>query len=100
MGSGESVSINDADIVLNFLNGASPTQFIADGLDTFDTFFRVQNPGGGDLPLSSELDLATVFSNVTVTVNVPEPSTWALMVLGFAGLGFAGYRRARFSRAA
>ena len=25
----------------------------------------------------------------------PEPSTWAMMVLGFAGLGFAGYRKAR-----
>ena len=25
---------------------------------------------------------------------VPEPSTWAMMLLGFAGLGFAGYRRA------
>ena len=24
----------------------------------------------------------------------PEPSTWAMMLLGFAGLGFAGYRRA------
>ena len=27
--------------------------------------------------------------------DVPEPSTWAMMVLGFAGLGFAGYRKAR-----
>ncbi len=26
---------------------------------------------------------------------VPEPSTWAMMLLGFAGLGFAGWRRAR-----
>jgi PEP-CTERM motif len=26
---------------------------------------------------------------------VPEPSTWAMMLLGFAGLGFAGYRRTR-----
>jgi hypothetical protein len=25
--------------------------------------------------------------------TVPEPSTWAMMLLGFAGLGFAGYRR-------
>jgi hypothetical protein len=25
----------------------------------------------------------------------PEPSTWAMMLLGFAGLGFAGYRKAR-----
>jgi hypothetical protein len=26
---------------------------------------------------------------------VPEPSTWAMMLLGFAGLGFLGYRKAR-----
>jgi len=26
---------------------------------------------------------------------IPEPSTWAMMLLGFAGLGFAGYRQAR-----
>jgi hypothetical protein len=26
--------------------------------------------------------------------TVPEPSTWAMMLVGFAGLGFVGYRRA------
>ena len=26
---------------------------------------------------------------------VPEPSTWAMMLVGFAGLGYAGYRKAR-----
>jgi hypothetical protein len=26
---------------------------------------------------------------------VPEPSTWAMLLFGFAGLGFAGYRRAK-----
>jgi hypothetical protein len=26
---------------------------------------------------------------------VPESSTWAMMLVGFAGLGFAGYRRSR-----
>jgi PEP-CTERM motif len=30
----------------------------------------------------------------------PEPSTWAMMLLGFAGLGFAGYRKARGGRVA
>jgi hypothetical protein len=29
---------------------------------------------------------------------VPEPSTWAMMLFGFAGLGFAGYRHARKAR--
>jgi hypothetical protein len=27
--------------------------------------------------------------------TVPEPSTWAMILLGFAGLGVAGYRRAK-----
>ena len=27
--------------------------------------------------------------------NTPEPSTWAMMALGFASVGFAGYRRSR-----
>jgi hypothetical protein len=32
---------------------------------------------------------------VQVGSGVPEPSTWALMILSFAGVGFARYRRAR-----
>jgi hypothetical protein len=27
--------------------------------------------------------------------GVPEPSTWAMMLLGFAGLSYAGYRKAK-----
>lgn len=35
------------------------------------------------------------FDNVSldVTAAVPEPSTWAMMILGFAGVGFMAYRR-------
>ena len=32
--------------------------------------------------------------------TIPEPSTWAMMLLGFAGLGFAACRRARQARPA
>jgi hypothetical protein len=32
---------------------------------------------------------------MTPIIAVPEPSTWAMMLIGFAGLGFAGYRGAR-----
>ena len=31
--------------------------------------------------------------------TVPEPSTWAMMVLGFAGLGYAAFRRNSKGRA-
>jgi hypothetical protein len=30
---------------------------------------------------------------VTAVAAVPEPSTWAMMILGFCTLGFIGYRR-------
>ncbi len=38
------------------------------------------------------------FDNITLgsaTPGAPEASTWAMMMLGFAGLGFAGYRASR-----
>jgi PEP-CTERM motif len=43
----------------------------------------------------------TVFGDQDITSNivqtsisaVPEPSTWAMMILGFAGIGFMAYRR-------
>jgi hypothetical protein len=32
-------------------------------------------------------------ANSTIVVSVPEPSTWAMMILGFIGVGFLAYRR-------
>lgn len=36
-------------------------------------------------------DLAIL--NGSIVATVPEPSTWAMMLLGFCGLGFMAYRR-------
>jgi hypothetical protein len=36
----------------------------------------------------------------TIFTSIPEPSTWAMMLLGFAGLGYAGYRASRRTAAA
>ena len=41
------------------------------------------------LPWDPEEDMSFVV-NVSA---VPEPSTWAMMILGFAGIGFMAYRR-------
>jgi Protein of unknown function (DUF642)/PEP-CTERM motif len=46
------------------------------------------------LPTTNGYDLG--LDSVTMTGStVPEPATWALMLLGFAGLAFAGYRKAK-----
>jgi PEP-CTERM motif len=35
----------------------------------------------------------TVLSTISLSAAVPEPSTWAMMILGFIGVGFMAYRR-------
>jgi hypothetical protein len=34
------------------------------------------------------------FGQAALGLTVPEPSTWVMMLLGFAGLGYAAFRRA------
>jgi hypothetical protein len=37
--------------------------------------------------------------SVSLTISVPEPSTWIMMAVAFAGVGLGGYRRARAATA-
>jgi PEP-CTERM motif len=72
------------------------------------TFFGPPGIGAGD---SSVLNLGILIPDsvtgsqtfeVVLTpsvASVPEPSTWAMMLLGFVGLGYAGYRASRKSAA-
>ena len=72
-------------------------------------FFLVGTSFSGVAPTSGELqlwffdqnngdDTDHITANVTTGVgSVPEPSTWAMMILGFAGVGFMGYRRRKGS---
>jgi hypothetical protein len=45
-------------------------------------------------------DIGNILDNVTLSTGIPEASTWAMMLLGFAGLGYAGYRARRTVAAA
>ena len=50
----------------------------------------------GTAPNASDFEFAITGASVTgLSSDVPEPSTWAMMLLGFAGLGYVGFRRSR-----
>ena len=54
---------------------------------------------GGALVLTSAGDATFTGAASGVGSAIPEPSSWAMMLIGFAGLGYAGYRRARAAHA-
>jgi len=65
---------------------------ISAGLDSLTVNFVNPIPSGG----MNNLDIFSLEERVAlnnIVVGVPEPSTWAMMLLGFAGLGFAARRR-------
>jgi hypothetical protein len=85
-----SVSLTVGDWHLGTLDGATATQAdIQSVLSNVTSFqIRAEYQSGDD---TDGLDSVT-FGNAGVAA-VPEPSTWAMMILGFAGVGFMAYRR-------
>jgi PEP-CTERM motif len=72
-----------------------PAGLLSAGEDYYlDLVYDGRIAGGDD---STPPILVTEFYDIGTEVDfftaVPEPSTWALMLIGFAGLGFAGYRQ-------
>jgi hypothetical protein len=56
--------------------------------------FALNFRGGGAAAADFVIDNVRVASEVAAVTAVPEPSTWALMILGFGGIGFMTYKRA------
>ena len=71
---------------------------------TFDLLFSEQVFGENDSPAfgtTQFYDTHTAGAFFTAGASpVPEPSTWAMMLVGFVGLGYAGYRGSRKKSAA
>ena len=99
---------------------AAEWPFFGGPLDVYGVMFEI-NVGTTDAPVIDDVDLwfngigappGTMGYGVAVLADgppvvldyvagsVPEPSTWAMMALGFVALGFAGRRAARRAAAA
>jgi PEP-CTERM motif len=106
---------NFSGYVFTFTGAPDITKVTVDNASTPD-FYPVAPPAGSPAGLAWTTNSITVnvagdnlvngdqlILNVTTAGSrptVPEPSTWAMMLLGFAGLGFVGYRKSGVAGAA
>ena len=74
------------------LTGWIESEFTGEAAGAYELAFGVSN--ANDQVYDSGLAFAGVEVGGT-PLPTPEPSTWVMMMLGFAGLGFAGYRTSR-----
>jgi hypothetical protein len=98
-----------------FSNPVDLSEFVGSGNFSFlESFNQYQilgyDPGISVGPIYHDtpftLGYAVIGGAITVTydgvmptvASVPEPSTWTAMLIGFAGLGLAGFRRAAVNR--
>jgi len=81
-------SLSNGDIVDMYSNGQPPAGVVSALADDAPTnsFYGVVVFTAATGPDYTSAD--------GLALTAPEPSTWAMMMLGFAGLGFAGYRKA------
>ena len=60
---------------------------------TFDQVGYSQTSVNGDNLFFTNDHTGSIGVTPVIPSGVPEPSTWAMMLLGFAGLGYASFRR-------
>jgi hypothetical protein len=91
---GTTFTTTSGDVSSISLSGTTLTNIDA---STTKSGLTLTEPDLVDIPLTYTLGVPfTEFGNIVVTntvTAVPEPSTWAMMILGFCGLGFLSYRR-------
>jgi hypothetical protein len=73
--------------------------FTVNGLTVSDIHFHLEGLGSydGSTWKNPEGGTSTLYITADFTAAVPEPSTWAMMILGFAGVGYMTYRRRKQS---
>jgi hypothetical protein len=89
-----SLSITTSVTTYNFTPGSLGLP--GDGNQSFSSYVHFQGVAGEVIQSASFTNIPAIdafeVANFSVTA-VPEASTWAMMILGFAGVGFMAYRR-------
>jgi PEP-CTERM motif len=104
----QALGVNDEGEIVGFYLDAGGNQH--GYIDNGGVFTSFDPPGSASTTINGindKGDIVGFYTNPTtdtvdgfVGTPVPEPSTWAMMLLGFAGFGLLGYRKVRRGTAA
>lgn len=82
-GQSQTFTFNDSGISRSAMNYLTETfDFTYTGESNLLSFASIDNPDSAYGPVIGNIEISAV----------PEPSTWAMMILGFLGIGFMAYR--------
>jgi hypothetical protein len=86
-------------LTVNFFDGASETLNLPINVNGGASYFGFTDTTAiSSVVIANSSNDAWAIDNVSYNYSaVPEASTWVMMLIGFAGLGFAGYRASRQS---
>jgi uncharacterized membrane protein len=84
---GEMFGFLDKNGVFSTINPPGATSSTANGINDLGRIVGFYTAADGNT-------IGFITGN-TIGTTIPEPSTWAMMLAGFAGLGFLGYRQTR-----
>jgi hypothetical protein len=85
---GDVLIVSSTDGTSRAIAAAASIHFLGTG--TIDVSVTLN---GNDPPIGFELSLDPLTLDSPLSPAVPEPSTWAMMILGFLGIGFMAYRQ-------
>jgi hypothetical protein len=81
----------DSDALVNVIGGQEAT--VAPNLLGAGAYFAEVSGVSGGSPIHLAIDGTITGVTGVGSTATPEPSTWAMLVLGFAGLAWAGFKR-------
>jgi hypothetical protein len=91
--------VNIGTVTLPSNSGAANSDLLTLNKGLLQGSYVVAFQGAAGTRLDATANSGAIFETGHMS-STPEPSTWAMLLLGFAGLGFAGYRKAKTARTA
>jgi hypothetical protein len=98
-GNGTDHAVKTTLITLGDFSASIPLAYNA-GLTTQSFTFTTTTAGNlvfASLAGPGSNNVGNILDNVSLATAAPEPATWAMMLIGFAGVAFVAYRRSRRS---